>query len=297
MEQKCIKGLVSVIIPLYNRVDYIEQTVKSILSQSYQQIEVIVVDDGSNDGSYELVCELDVHLLSHPNRENKGQSAAINLGLKKSQGEFIAILDSDDLFEPDKLKLQVAYLQSNPDVGLVYGNGTAIDANDKPLYDIKSKFETDPSDPNELLMDCYFLLPQSSLVRRSAYLQAGLFNESYRAAQDHDMLIRLAEVTAIGNIPDKVFKYRRHDGSISSNGRMVRWQNGFKILTSAKSRYPYRKKTVKKRKAVLHFRLAVEQFKVKKYVKALGNFLASALLDPLRAIKVALRIEKTSFSQ
>lgn len=297
MEENYISGLVSVIIPLYNRVDYIGGTIKSVTEQTYEQVEIIVVDDGSNDGSFELVSELDVTLLTHEGRINLGQSAALNVGLKQCRGEFVAILDSDDLFETDKLTIQVDYLNRHPDVDIVYGNGTAIDADDQPLYEITSKFDQDPSDPNEILMDCYFLLPQNSLVRRSAYLKAGLFNESLRAAQDHDMLIRLAEVGKVENIQDKVFKYRKHDGSISKNGRFARWQNGFVILDAAVSRYPYKKSTVKKRRAVLHFRLAVEFLKVKRYLRAIYHFAGSALFDPKRACRVILRLDKTRFSQ
>ena len=100
--------LVTVIIPLYNRCKYIEETINSVLNQTYQKVELIVVDDGSTDGSFEIALRLselnNFVVITHPNRINKGQSAAINLGLQQSKGEYIAILDSDDLFEVDKLE-------------------------------------------------------------------------------------------------------------------------------------------------------------------------------------------------
>lgn len=302
MKSEHVRGLVSVIIPAFNRVSYLSETIDSVLAQTYKNIELIVVDDGSTDGSYELLQQYQsrkqLTLLKHPNRENKGQAAALNLGLTKASGEFIAVLDSDDLFESDKLALQVNYLQKNTDVGLVYGMGTGIDGQGRYLYDIGDPNFIETNDPNEVLLNCYFLLPQNSLVRRDCYLTAGFFNEDYRAAQDHDMLIRLCEITKIAFMPVKLFKYRRHQGSISANGQFMRWNNGFKILKSAKQRYPYRSSTVRKRKAVLHFRLAQcwSKLRLKGLIPMFYHMALSVLSDPIRACKVLLRVDKSSFT-
>jgi glycosyltransferase involved in cell wall biosynthesis len=291
------KGLVSVIIPLFNRVDYIADTINSVLSQDYNSVELIVVDDGSTDGSYELAEGFEkigeLRLLTHENRVNKGQAAAINLGLKEATGEFIAILDSDDMFADGKIKLQVEYLDINPDVGLVYGMGHGVDAKGKYIYDIHNKDHIEPNDPNEVLLDCYFLLPQNSLVRHSVYDVAGNFNESYRSAQDHDMQIRIAEVTKMAFIPKLCFYYRRHGDSISVKGLETRWRAGLKILESAKKRYPYTPKTIRKRRAVLNYHLAKALFKSKSHLfEALIRIILSGMLDPIRAFKVVTGLEK-----
>ena len=131
---------VSVIIPTYNREAMLAQAIDSVLAQDYHDFELIVVDDGSTDGSYQLVLDLekihDFSVLTHRDRTNCGQSASINLGLEACSGDFIAILDSDDLFLPGKLSSQVKFLEENPDVDLVYGKGQAIDSNGIFLYDI-----------------------------------------------------------------------------------------------------------------------------------------------------------------
>ena len=292
MNNEFSEGMVSVLIPVFNRVDYIAETLESIYSQTYKNIEIIAIDDGSTDGSYEyLESQRDtgkIQLFIHDNRVNKGQSAALNLGLEKANGEFIAILDSDDLFEANKVDIQVDYLRKNKNYGLVYGDGTAIDANGVFLHDIKGKYLTDPNDPNAVLLDCYFLLPQNSLVTRKCFEKAGLFNESYRAAQDHDMLIRICEVTNIAYIAKKIFKYRRHEDSISASGQFNRWTTGFKILNEAKARYPYKCSTIRKRKAVLHFRM-FEVYSCKNadrnIFKGLLHLFYAGILDPIRAIK------------
>ncbi len=96
---------VSVIIPAYNRGDYIDQTIKSVLEQTYSNRELIVVDDGSTDGTYEKIIDYGekLTLLTHAKRENRGQSAAINLGMENTTGKYIAILDSDDYSAVNKL--------------------------------------------------------------------------------------------------------------------------------------------------------------------------------------------------
>lgn len=284
------------IIPAFNRAEYIKETVNSVLTQDYPFVELVVVDDGSTDGTYEILLEYaeqnKLELLTHPGRENRGQSAALNLGLKAATGEFIAILDSDDLFLPGKLRRQVEYLNSHPEIGLVYGMGEAVDGDGRWMYDIHSADHKEPNDPNAVLLDCYFLLPQNALVRRSVYDQVGGFEEDFRAAQDHDMLVRIAEKTRFGFIPVKVFEYRRHGDSISKNGQRRRWKNGFEILRRAEARYPYKPSTIRKRRAVLNFRMAQVCWQENAYIDALGYLLKSGVLDPVRALKVITRGEQ-----
>lgn len=288
--EESVKNRVSVLVPAFNRADYIKETVNSVLTQDYPNVELIVVDDGSTDGTFEILSEYagrgKLKLLTHPGRENKGQSAALNLALDAASGEFIAILDSDDLFLPGKLSAQVEYLNKHPDVGLVYGMGEGVDGSGQWLYDIHSPDHVEPNDPNAVLLDCYFLLPQNALVRRSVYDQVGCFEEDFRAAQDHDMLVRIAEKTRFGFIPIKVFQYRRHGDSISNNGLRRRWTNGFEILIRAKARYPYRASTVRKRNALLNFRMAQVCWQENRYMGALGYLLKSGFLDPVRALRV-----------
>lgn len=281
-------GRVSVIIPLYNRKDYIEKSLQSVLNQDYSDVELIVVDDGSTDGGDKIVEKWSHNgaliFLRQPGNSNKGQSSAINLGLSHATGEFVAILDSDDLHAPGKLRKQIEYLNANPDVGLVYGNGQAIDAKGKFLYEINYDDKVESSDPNKILLDCYFLLPQNSLVRSSVYEQVGGFDESLRSAQDHDMLIRISEVTKIAHQSIDSFRYRRHADSISTNNLESRWRSGLVVLRKAASRYPYKKETLRKRRAVVNFRLAQALLKKKVLpTEACARLLYAGILDPRRA--------------
>lgn len=284
-----ISGKVSVLIPLYNRKKYIEETVNSVLSQDYSDIELIVIDDGSSDGGDKLVekyaADNKLIFLRQPGNINRGQSASLNLGLSRATGEFIAILDSDDLYAPGKIKKQVDYLKNNPEIGLVYGNGKAIDEKGDALYEINYDDKHETSDPNDILLDCYFLLPQNSLVRASVYKEAGNFDESLRSGQDHDMLVRIYEVTEIAHQSIDSFRYRRHRDSISANNLENRWRCGLIILDKAISRYPYKRVTIRKRRAVVNFRLAQALINKRMLsVEAFGRLLYAGILDPRRAL-------------
>jgi len=291
-------GRVSIITPLYNRAKYIEEAINSALHQGYDDIEIIVVDDGSTDGGDKIVESLSspqVRLVRHPDNANCGQSKSLNLALNLASGEFIAILDSDDIFLSGKLINQVRYLNDNPDVGLVYGMGFGIDSNGNQIYEILSPDHQEPSDPNRILLDCYFHLPVGSLVRRSVYEQVGGFDESLRAGQDHDMLVRMAEVTKFAFQPIRVYCYRRHSESISTKGLEARWRNAQIILNKADARYPYKKSTLRKRKAVINFRLAQALINSKKsWVEAVARLCYAALLDPVRVVKVLTGAEKVT---
>lgn len=290
-----LKPLVSIVIPAYNRKGYIQEAIESALGQDYSCIEVIVVDDGSTDGTYELVEQFAVdgvvHLYTHPSRENRGQSASLNLALQKAQGEFVAVLDSDDYLANDKISVQLQYLLSNPDVGMVYGQGHAVDASGKFLFKVPDDSHEERGDPNNLLLDCYMALPGGALIRKSILDEVGPFEESFRAGQDHDMVLRIVEVTKVVYLPRLAFFYRKHGDSISAKGLERRWTTGMEILRRAAGRYPYKKSTLRKRRAVLHFRLGQTYWRDSRRVKALSQLFLAGMLDPARALRVITKLD------
>lgn len=276
---------VSVVIPLYNRSNFIAQTVQSVLAQEYANIELIIVDDGSTDDSREVLQQFagKIKLLEHPGRVNKGQSAAINLGIKSSEGKYVAILDSDDLFAPEKIALQVRFLEQNPGAGVVYANGKAIGEKGELLFHIYDDNHCAPDGPEPVLLSSWFNVPSNSLVKRDVFEQVGPFDESMRSAQDHDMAVRLAEVTQIEYLPEVLWSYRRHAASQSGLHAARRWRIGFRILEKARQRYPYPSIVIRKRRAVLHFRLGQCLLEEKKFGLALWHFCHAGVYDPLRS--------------
>lgn len=285
---------VTVIIPAYNRREFINQTVDSVLNQTYQNFELIVVDDGSDDGTYEKLEEYGdkITLLTHEGHQNKGQSESINYGLSRADGTYIIVLDSDDFWELNKLEVQVDYFEKNPDVGLIYTNGYCTNADGDVIYKYHSDDHIERNDTNTVLLDCYLALPVNSMVRKSVYDRVGFFNKEYRAAQDHDMLIRIAETTKLAYFPDFLFYYRRHSNSISHKNLETRWRVGFKILEAAAKRYPYKKSTLRKRRAVLNYRLAILLIKQHRYLSGFICALKSTIYDPVRSARVLTRLER-----
>jgi|SRR6267378_4283950 len=128
-----VEGLVSVIIPTYNRAQLCKEAVESALSQTYHDIEVIVVDDGSTDSTREVVSHLDSR-VRYLSQKNSGVSAARNLGMQSARGEFIAFLDSDDTWLPWKLQLQVNVLRTLPSARMVWTDMIAVDETGSELY-------------------------------------------------------------------------------------------------------------------------------------------------------------------
>lgn len=279
---------VTAIIPCFNREKFIGEAVQSVLDQTYSNIETLVIDDGCTDSSRAVLDTFGdrIRVLEHPGRQNRGQSAGINLALSQSQSDYVAILDSDDRWLPDKIAEQVEYLEAHPDVGLVYGRGEAVDENGRHLFYIHGPDHRETSDPHRVLLDCYFLLPNNSLVRRSVFEQVGGFDETLRSAQDHDMAIRVAEVTRLAFVDRMWFQYRRHPDSISRRKAELRWRTGFRILEKARSRYPYPREVLRGRAGVLHFRLAQCMLEESRYAGAVWHLLRAFCCDPGRSLKV-----------
>lgn len=281
---------VTVIIPCFNREKYVREAIDSVLNQTYPNIELLAVNDGSTDSTPKILNDYQqnsyLQLLEHSGGINKGQSASINLALKQARGQYIAILDSDDYWDLHKIEKQVQFLESNKTVGLVYGNGFAVNEQGKSLYKIYEEGHYEHSKPDRVLLDCYFLVPNNSLIRHSVLDQIGGFDENMRAAQDHDMAIRIAEVTQLGYLDIPIFYYRRHPDSISNTRADQRWKTGFVILEKARKRYPYSRKTIRRRRAVLHFRMGQCLMEKKQYIKAIRHYLVAGLLDISRALNV-----------
>jgi glycosyltransferase involved in cell wall biosynthesis len=281
---------VSFIIPCYNRQQYIKETVNSALNQTYANFELIAIDDGCTDGTRNILDSFTdrIKILQHPNLVNKGQSASINLGLRFSQSKYIAILDSDDLWEPKKTELQVKYLEKNCDIGYVYSNGYEIDGQGQVLGKLFSNDYCPLGDPESVLLKCPLGCPSGYMVRRSLYDKAGVFDETLRSAQDHDMVIRFAELSKLGYMKEALWYKREHAASLSQSQTERRWRAGFIILDNARKRYPYSFNIRRKRRAVLHFRLAQCILDRRNFLHAAIHFIFAGMLDPMRAVGVLL---------
>ncbi len=200
---------ISIIIPTYNRVRYIKDAIDSVLAQEYNDYEIIVMDDGSTDKTKE---SLDAYIKSGKIRyfyqENKGISVARNRGINESVGKYLAFLDSDDLWLPDKLKEQVRIFDSS-DVGLVYSYARFLNTVDEH-FEIKPKFI---SQTFQEMLNCPTQLPTSTvMLRRECINKVGNFDEKLGIFEDLELWIRVAQHYKIKFI-DKILAVHRLHGN------------------------------------------------------------------------------------
>lgn len=216
---------VSVVIPTYNRVPYLGDAIRSVLAQAADDVEIIVVDDGSTDRTEELVGAFDPGLI-YLRVPHRGQPAATrNSGLQVARGDFIALLDSDDLFLPGKLARQCAALAANTDVALVYSNGYFF--RDDPSVAISRVLDGLPSPSGDGFADLLrgsFLVPAVTLIRRSCLDAVGGFDEALtlRGVEDYDLWLRLAARFPMLYVPGDVAAIRRHADNLSKNPAVIR---------------------------------------------------------------------------
>jgi glycosyltransferase involved in cell wall biosynthesis len=218
--------LVSVVIPAYNREALVTQALDSVYQQSYRPLELIVVDDGSTDGTAQAVrawmeahTDSDGFVTRLVCQSNRGGNVARNRGIEASAGAFVAFLDSDDLWAGEKLQKQMA-LFDNPEVGGVYCGVQHVDL---------SLGKTTPSSkrnyPVGWILDQILVrdvtAPTSTFVlRKEIFKKAGAFDPALQARQDWDMWIRLAAAHKVGAVPEALVQYREHVGPRTASDPM-----------------------------------------------------------------------------
>lgn len=181
---------VSVIIPTYNREHVIVKTINCVLSQSFADFEVLVVDDGSTDNTADIVAQIQDERIRYIKKENGGASSARNLGLKETQGEFIAFLDSDDLWPKDYLSKMLVYFENDPELAVAYCLTTVKDSNGK-IVDSDSQERCYSGDITANLFVNSVVWPSGAVVRKS--MAGGInFDESLRNSEDFDFFLRLS---------------------------------------------------------------------------------------------------------
>jgi glycosyltransferase involved in cell wall biosynthesis len=207
--------LVSIIIPSYNHAQYVGAAIQSVLDQTYDSVEIIVVDDGSTDNTRQVVGDFG-EAVRYIWQENQGLSAARNTGICAARGELIGVLDADDLYEPEFVATLTAVVQTDPDAAAVYCAYQYVDADNAPLPQQASR-TVPPDQLHEALLGGNFLVPLCLLVRKSAYEQAGVFDKNFQGCADWDMWLRLALKYKIVGIDRSLVRYRALPNSMSSD--------------------------------------------------------------------------------
>lgn len=204
----------SVIIPTWNRRDLVARAIDSVLAQTRAVDEIIVVDDGSTDGTGEYLADRYGKRVFHVHQDNAGVSAARNRGLALARGRYLALLDSDDEWLPEKTARQVEFLEAHPDIGMALCNVLRVNP-DGSLIDVFDRRLQVPADGPALhwVLRDPALAPLSVLMRREVYETVGGFDEELRTAEDLDFHLRVAARWPIGVVAEPLARaLRGHDG-------------------------------------------------------------------------------------
>jgi hypothetical protein len=203
----------SILIPTFNRAQLLGQAVDSALAQTHSDREIVVIDDGSTDRTAEVVSSYGQQ-IRYLRKDNNGKPAALNLGIRASNGEVIIVLDDDDFFPPWALARHAEALERNPAAEFSYGRFVRFRGNTPPPLSELQDMEVVPlSDPRRLvvkLMENCFLPNPSWAVRKSAQLKAGQYNERLHFSQDYDMILRLARKNEGAFVDEVVLFQRKH---------------------------------------------------------------------------------------
>lgn len=206
--------LVSVIIPTFNRARFIAQAVESVLLQSYSDLELLVVDDGSTDQTQVALQPYAGH-IRYFRQDNSGVSAARNHGIRESSGELIAFLDSDDRWHKDKLKYQVELFKTHPNTAVCYTDEIWIRGG--RLVNAKNKHAKYSGCIFENVLPLCIISPSAVMLRRSVFLNVGLFDESLPVCEDYDMWLRVALRYPVHFIPiPLIVKQGGHNDQLSA---------------------------------------------------------------------------------
>ena len=232
---------VSVIIPLYNHESYIEDCIKSVLNQTFQDFEIIITDDYSNDRSVEIVESFhDPRIKLLKNLNNLGGSVTANRCILNSTGKYIAMLSSDDIWHPQKLEMQINYLEKHSEIGVVFSqvewidkNGNVFEAKKDPYFSV---FNVNNRNRYDWLNYFFYkgncLCHPSSVVRRECYNEVGLLNPAFSGLPDFDLWIRICLHYEIWILEEKLVRFRwlGNERNASGDNDINRIRNSFEAF-------------------------------------------------------------------
>lgn len=238
--------LVTIVTPSYNQAQYLEETIQSVLGQTYKNIEYILVDGASQDNTMEIIKKYEKKLTHWISEKDKGQTDAINKGFSMARGEILGWINSDDTLLPNAIEEAVAFLRDNSQVGLVYGDANYIDEKSNVI----GNFPAAQTDLAKLRRGYVHIPQQASFFRKNLWDQVGPLDDSFFFAMDYDLWTRLASVSELRYLPGRLWgKFRLHEDAktIAADDRCwpemlrVHYREGGKWLSPIVLKYQIRK--------------------------------------------------------
>jgi len=291
---------ISVIIPTYNYGKYIEKAIDSVLTQTYRDFEIIVVDDGSTDNTREIIETKYKDKVRYFYQENKGAPAARNKGIEESRGAYLVFLDADDWFASENLEKNVTILENKPEIRWVYSDLILTDVQMNFIGKASDIFGIDHNKMNlnvfkSLLLGGNFIPTSVALIAKKSLLEVNGFDETLQVFQDYDLFLRLSKKFPPKFINEPLVFHRMHPKSITS--RIFKtFEARLIIIDKIRSSFPeeskkYKKELIKKEADVYNY-LGILCLKNNSKIKSLLYFLKSIYRRPLqkKAYELILRI-------
>jgi glycosyltransferase involved in cell wall biosynthesis len=218
---------IAVVMSVYNNAEFLLKAIDSIRAQTFRDWQLIIVDDGSTDGSAEIVRQLlprdwRIKLIS---RENKGLTVSLNEALAVARSPYIARMDGDDIALPERFEKQIAYLRSHPECVCLGSQVELIDPFDAPIEKPVHKLTHEEIDAELLKGAGWALVHPVTMMRRDAIERVGRYKEEFNNVEDLDLFLRLAEIGRVANLPDVLLKYRKHASSVNH----LRFENQIRL--------------------------------------------------------------------
>jgi len=236
VDPRPVPPLVSVVTATYNMGHYLPQAVNSVLAQTYPNVEVVIVDDGSTDDTPAVCAQFAGNPRVQVHRkQNGGQASAKNKGVELARGEFVGFLDADDLWKPDKLERQMPLFEGRPNVGVVYSDYEMMDGEGRPLPKNPTHMHRGRVSGN-LLIENFVSFP-SAIVRRECLRKHGAFDAVWGMGIDYDLWLRLSAHYDFDFVPEPTIRYRVWAGQMSTNYRK-RFQSAIGIMQRFLDNHP-----------------------------------------------------------
>lgn len=213
------KPLVSVVLPAYNAEKYLAEAIESIVNQTFKDFELIIINDCSKDQTLRIAQEYakkDARILVLNNEENLRLSKTLNKGISYSKGKYIARMDADDVSTPERFKLQVDYLESHPDVGILGGSMLITDESGNVTG--RRNYARDDKSLRKLIFNVSPFCHPAVMIRKEVLEKSGLYNPNSNPAEDLDIYFRIGKYSKFANLSDVLLRYRILPTSMTNSG-------------------------------------------------------------------------------
>lgn len=228
--------LISVIIPVYNAERYLVKSIRSILNQTYKNLEVIIINDGSTDSSRLIIKNIHDERIRFFERSHQGLISQLNFGLSAASGNFIARMDADDIGDLDRLNIQMAFLKNNPGIQLVSTNYSHIDQNGKTLFN--KELPENHGDIEYMMPILNSICHAGMLTYKTAMFNSGAYSEKYLFVEDQDLFLRMiSSGIKMHNIQKFLYSYRYEKKKLSRANREILLKNRYQLGSEYLNKY------------------------------------------------------------